>query len=103
MLEKVSTILKMADESNTAVISFICTDYNMVYSVVTTAEKTNTPAIGNASSEHYEKNNTMNVHGFAEMVKELAESVKVPIGLHLDHSYDYDSVITSIKKGLILL
>ena len=30
MLEKVSTILKMADESNTAVISFICTDYNMV-------------------------------------------------------------------------
>lgn len=26
MLEKVSTILKMADESNTAVISFICTD-----------------------------------------------------------------------------
>ena len=45
MLEKVSTILKMADESNTAVISFICTDYNMVYSVVTTAEKTNTPAL----------------------------------------------------------
>ena len=43
MLEKVSTILKIADESNTAVISFICTDYNMVYSVVTTAEKTNTP------------------------------------------------------------
>ena len=30
MLEKVSTILKMADESNTAVISFICTDYNIV-------------------------------------------------------------------------
>ena len=99
MLEKVSTILKMADESNTAVISFICTDYNMVYSVVTTAEKTNTPALVMLLPEHYEKNNTMNVHGFAEMVKELAESVKVPIGLHLDHSYDYDSVITSIKKG----
>lgn len=89
----------MADESNTAVISFICTDYNMVYSVVTTAEKTNTPALVMLLPEHYEKNNTMNVHGFAEMVKELAESVKVPIGLHLDHSYDYDSVITSIKKG----
>ena len=42
MLEKVSTILKMADESNTAVISFICTDYNMVYSVVTTAGKKQT-------------------------------------------------------------
>ena len=50
MLEKVSTILKMADESNTAVISFICTDYNMVYSVVTTAEKNKHSCIGNASS-----------------------------------------------------
>ena len=56
---------------------FICTDYNMVYSVVTTAEKTNTPALVMLLPEHYEKNNTMNVHGFAEMVKELAESVKV--------------------------
>ena len=55
MLEKVSTILKMADESNTAVISFICTDYNMVYSVVTTAEKTNTPALVMLLPEHYEK------------------------------------------------
>ena len=45
MLERVSTILKMADESNTAVISFICTDYNMAYSVVKTAEKTNTPVL----------------------------------------------------------
>lgn len=99
MLERVSTILKMADESNSAVISFICTDYNMAYSVVKTAEKTNTPVLVMLLPEHYEQNNTMNVHGFAEMVKELAESVKVPVGLHLDHSYDYDSVITSIKKG----
>ena len=45
MLARVSTILKMADESNTAVISFICTDYNMAYSVVKTAEKTNTPVL----------------------------------------------------------
>ena len=45
MLEKVSNILKLADQCNTSVIAFICTDYNMVYSVVTTAEKTNTPVI----------------------------------------------------------
>lgn len=99
MLEKVSTILKMADESNTAVISFICMDYNMAYSVIATAEKTNTPVLVMLLPEHYEKNNTMNVGGFAAMVKELAESVKVPVGLHLDHSYDYESVIRSIKKG----
>lgn len=99
MLERVSTILKMADECNTAVISFICTDYNMAYSVATTAEKLNTPVLIMLLPEHVEKNNTMNVHGFAEMVKELASSVKVPIGLHLDHSYDYKSVIEAIKRG----
>ena len=54
MLEKVSTILKMADESNTAVISFICTDYNMVYSVVTTAENSYSPALLMLLPEHYE-------------------------------------------------
>lgn len=99
MLERVSNILKMAEESNTAVISFICIDYNMAYSVAMTAEKKNTPVLIMLLPEHVEKNNTMNVHGFAEMVKELAENVKVPIGLHLDHSYDYSSVIRSIKKG----
>ncbi|MDO4272994.1 MAG: class II fructose-bisphosphate aldolase [Eubacteriales bacterium] len=99
MLEKVSTILKMADECNTAVISFICMDYNMAYSVVAAAEKTNTPVLVMLLPEHCEKNNTINVAGFARMVKELAESVKVPVGLHLDHSYDYGSVIQSIKKG----
>lgn len=103
MLEKVSTILKMADECHTAVISFICSDYNMAYSVITTAEKTNTPVIVMLLPEHYEKFNTMNVSGFAQMVKEMAASVKVPVGLHLDHSYDYESVIRSIEKGSINL
>lgn len=99
MLEKVSRILKLADESNTAAISFICTDYNMAYSVVTMAEKTNTPVIIMLLPEHFEQNNTMNVSGFAQMVKELAESVRVPVGLHLDHSYDYESIIRSIQRG----
>lgn len=99
MLERVSNILKMADESNTSVIAFICIDYNMAYSVVKTAEKTNTPVIVMLLPEHAVQNNTMNISGFAGMVKELAESVKVPVGLHLDHSYDYESVICSIKKG----
>lgn len=99
MLERVSNILKLADESNTSVIAFICIDYNMAYSVVTTAEKTNTPVIVMLLPEHVEKNNTINTSGFAGMVKELASSVKVPVGLHLDHSYDYESVIHAIKKG----
>lgn len=99
MLEKVSNILKMADESNTSVISFICSDYNMAYSVIATAEKANKPVLVMLLPEHVEMNNTTNVSGFAQMVKELAASVKVPVGLHLDHSYAYDSVIRSIRQG----
>ena len=33
-VEKVSTILKMADEANTTAIAFNCTDYNTIVSVV---------------------------------------------------------------------
>lgn len=98
-LEKVSTILKMADEANTAAIAFICIDYNMVYSVIKTAEQMNTPVIVMLLPEHASLCGACGVKGFAEMVKELAADVKVPVGLHLDHSYSYESVAGAIKKG----
>lgn len=98
-LLSVKEILHMADKANTAAIAFICIDYNMVYSVVQAAEKSNTPAIVMLLPEHADKNNTMGVGGFAWMARELAETVKVPIGIHLDHSYDYGSVIRAIRLG----
>ena len=45
MYEKVGNILKMAKQSNTAAIGFICMDYVMARTVVYAAEATNTPAI----------------------------------------------------------
>lgn len=98
-LKSVKEILHMADQAYTSAISFICIDYNMVYSVVKTAEKTNTPAIVMLLPEHHRVNNTFGIHGFVSMAKELAESVKVPIGIHLDHSYDYESIMKAIKLG----
>lgn len=95
----VKEILHMADEADTSVISFICIDYNMVYSVVKTAEKTNTPAIVMLLPEHHQRYNTSGLGGFAAMAKELADSVKVPIGIHLDHSYDYAGVMKAIRLG----
>ena len=41
-LEKVSSILKMADEANTSAIAFNCNDYTMAYSVAAVAEELNT-------------------------------------------------------------
>ena len=33
------------------------------------------------------------------MVKELANEVKVPIGLHADHDFTYENVMNSINCG----
>ncbi|GMQ56183.1 class II fructose-1,6-bisphosphate aldolase [Vallitalea sediminicola] len=98
-LERVSNILRMADEVNTAVISLICIDYNTVYSAITVAEELQKPIIIMLLPEHNEKNNVSGVAGFVAMVKELAEKVKIPIGLHLDHSSDYEYILKAIKYG----
>lgn len=99
MYEKVSNIIKMADESNTSVISFICMDYTMARTVVCAAEATNTPALVMLFPEHVTIQKTCNLSGYAAMVKELASEVKVPIGLHLDHDYTYDAIIGAVNKG----
>ena len=99
MFERVENILKIAEEKNTAAIAFICMDFVMARSVVCAAHATNTPAIVMLYPEHVSLQHTCNLSGYAAMVKELANSVKVPVGLHLDHDYTYDSIIDAIGKG----
>ncbi len=99
MYERVENILRMAEESKTAAIAFICMDDTMARSVVLAAEKTNTPAIIMLYPEHATIQKTCNFGGFAAMVKEMAEEVKVPIGLHADHDYTYDAIINTVNKG----
>ena len=76
MYEKVGNILKMAKQSNTAAIGFICMDYVMARTVVYAAEGTNTPAIIMLFPEHVTIQGTTGFAGYAAMVKELAEQVK---------------------------
>ncbi|MCF2683257.1 class II fructose-bisphosphate aldolase [Faecalicatena contorta] len=99
MYEKVGNILKMAQESNTSVISFICQDYVMARSVVYAAEATNTPALVMLYPEHVTIQHTTGFAGYAAMVKELANEVKVPIGLHADHDFSYDAIMNTINAG----
>lgn len=99
MYERVENILKMAKESNTSAIAFICMDDTMARSVVCAAEKTNTPAIVMLYPEHVTIQKSCGFGGFAAMVKEMAEEVKVPIGLHADHDYTYEAIVNTISKG----
>lgn len=97
--EKVSNILKMAEEKNTSAIAFNCNDYTMAYSVITVAEELQKPVIVMLYPADNFQKNCCGVAGFAATVRELAEMVKVPIGLHLDHCSDYDYILHAIKCG----
>lgn len=99
MYEKTGNIIKLAQESNTSVIAFICMDYVMARSVVCAAEATKTPALVMLYPEHVTVQHTTGFRKYAAMVKELAGEVSVPIGLHCDHDYTYDNIMTTIESG----
>ena len=99
MYEKTGNIIKLARESNTSAIAFICMDYVMARTVVYAAEKTNTPAIVMLYPEHVPVQHTTGFRGVATAVKELAGEVKVPIGLHCDHDYTYEAIMNTIDCG----
>lgn len=99
MITPVKEILKMASDANTSVIAFNCIDYNMIYSVIHAAEKANKPVLCMLYPEHHTLNNWANPETFAAAVKSVAEEVKTPVGLHLDHCQDFNYIVRSIKAG----
>ena len=99
MYEKVENIVKMAQERHTAVISFICQDYIMARTVIAAAEATNTPALIMLYPEHVTVQGTTGFKAYAALVKEMAEQVKVPIGLHADHDYTLANITTTMDCG----
>ena len=99
MYEKTENIIKLARECNTSAIAFICMDYVMARTVVYAAEATNTPAIVMLYPEHVTVQKTTGFRKYATMVEELANEVKVPIGLHCDHDYTYEAIMHTIKCG----
>jgi ketose-bisphosphate aldolase len=98
-LERVSDILKQVDRDNTAVLAFNCNDYNMIAPVIKIAEELDRPTIVMLYPKYAIHKQCITVSVFAATVKSLAEKVRVPIGLHLDHSDDYDYVIYAIHEG----
>ncbi len=99
MYEKTGNIIRLARECNTSVIAFICMDYVMARTVVYAAEATKTPAVVMLYPEHVPVQHTTGFRGFAASVKELANEVSVPIGLHCDHDYTYEAIMNTIDCG----
>ena len=98
-VEKVSTILKMADEANTTAIAFNCTDYNTIVSVVKVAEELSKPVICMLYPEHAYLKHWTTPKIFVETVRDVAKNVKVPVGIHLDHCSDFDYIVAAMRCG----
>lgn len=98
-VEKVGTILKMADEANTTAIAFNCTDYNTIVSVVKVAEELSKPVICMLYPEHAYLKHWTTPKIFVETVRDIAKNVKVPVGIHLDHCSDFDYIVAAMRCG----
>lgn len=94
--EKVSDILKAAAAQNTAVYAFDALDLNTIMAVVQGAERAKKPVIAMLYPTMHK---VCPPRIFAEMVKECARTVSIPVGLHLDHCSDFDFIVSAIRDG----
>jgi fructose-bisphosphate aldolase class II len=95
-LEKVSDILKDADKRGTAVIAFDTFNFESIAWLIEAAEELQIPVIQMlfpAMKSH------IPFEAYAKTVKTLAKKVKIPIGLHLDHSKSYEEILQAIHAG----
>ncbi len=98
-LVKAGDLVRRAERKNTAVIGFICIDYNMVSAVIRAAEITGKPAIIMLLPEYVQRFEITKFAPFAAMVREMAQETDAEIALHLDHSYSEQEVVYAIGAG----
>lgn len=96
MLVNTKEILKNAQVGKYAVAAFNVYSLETVQAAIRVAERENQPVIIALGERYFP---TVDVEGFAALVKALAEKSPVPIALHLDHAYEKESIIRAIRSG----
>ncbi|SES18799.1 class II fructose-bisphosphate aldolase [Psychrobacillus sp. OK032] len=96
MLVNTIEILKNAQAGKYAVAAFNVYNLETVQAAIRVAERENQPAIIALGERYFP---TVDVEGFAALVKAIAEKSPVPIALHLDHAYEKESIIRAIRSG----
>lgn len=99
MLIPVKEILQMSNQANTSVIGFNCIDYNQIYAIAHAAEEVKKPVICMLYPEQTMQKNMTTPEIFAEIVKNVAREVSVPVGLHMDHCQDFAYIMRALKAG----
>ena len=96
MLVNTKEILKNAQAGKYAVAAFNVYSLETVQAAIRVAERENQPVIIALGERYFP---TVDVEGFAALVKAIAEKSPVPIALHLDHAYEKESIIRAIRSG----
>jgi len=95
-LVSVDELLSKADREGYAVGAFNANNMEIVQAIMMAAEQENSPVIMQASQGAIKYAGLDFITG---MVKIAAESVNVPVALHLDHGTDFDQVVKCIRSG----
>ncbi|WP_199615167.1 class II fructose-bisphosphate aldolase [Paenibacillus alkalitolerans] len=96
MLMDTRTMLAHAQADQRAVAAFNVYSLETVQAAVSAAEKVKQPVIIALGERYF---GTVDVEGFAAMVRALAAKSSVPVALHLDHAYEKKSIIRAIRNG----
>lgn len=95
-LVSVKAILQEAEDRNFGVVSFLCFNHESIKWGIESAEEENMPVI---IMMYPGLSNLMPLGSFAAITKALAADAKIPVGLHLDHSTSYETILQSIRLG----
>jgi fructose-bisphosphate aldolase class II len=95
-LVTVDELLFKADKEGYAVGAFNANNMEIVQAIMKAAEQENSPVIMQASQGAIKYAGLEFITG---MVKIAADSVNVPVALHLDHGTDFEQVVKCIRSG----
>ncbi len=99
MLATLNDVLKVANDTNTAIGAINCTTLEMAEAAVMAAEELNVPLILQHSQAH-EDMNIAKMEKIIPMFLVAAKLAKVPVCVHLDHGSDRDYVLRAIRLGV---
>ncbi|MFC7395220.1 class II fructose-bisphosphate aldolase [Scopulibacillus cellulosilyticus] len=89
-------ILKQAQKNKYAVAAFNTYSLETVQAAIAAAEDEQQPVIIALGERYFP---TVDIEGFAAMVRAMALKASVPVSLHLDHAYEKESIIRAIQCG----
>ncbi|WP_129730821.1 class II fructose-bisphosphate aldolase [Ectobacillus funiculus] len=96
MLMNTKEILTQAQQGKYAVAAFNVYNLETAQAAIQVSEREGTSVIIALGERYFP---TVDVEGFSAMIKAMAEKVKVPVALHLDHAYEKESIIRAIRAG----